>query len=180
MLRIGKAALWGAMSLVLCAGGLQAQTLKVAIVNAQKAVADTQELKKAQADLAVKYRPRQQDLEKLQADLQQIESQLRAAGTTPQKQAELQAEGQAKQKTFQRLQEDLQGDFNEDRTDILNRAGQRMQEVIKKLAEEKGLDVVVDVSNTLYFKPALEITPEATAAYDKAYPAPAAAAAPAK
>jgi outer membrane protein len=46
----------------------------------------------------------------------------------------------------------------------------RMQEVVKKLAEEKGLDVVVDTSNTIFYKPSLDITAEAVAAYDKAYP----------
>jgi outer membrane protein len=46
-----------------------------------------------------------------------------------------------------------------------------VQEVVKKLAEEKGLDVVVDITNAFYFKPALEITTESIAAYDKAYPA---------
>ena len=51
-----------------------------------------------------------------------------------------------------------------------------MQDVVKKLAEEKGLDMVVDVGTTIYFKPAMEITKEATAAYDKTYPAAAAAA----
>jgi outer membrane protein len=33
------------------------------------------------------------------------------------------------------------------------------------------LDVIIDVSNTVYFKPALDITKDATAAYDKAHPA---------
>jgi outer membrane protein len=47
----------------------------------------------------------------------------------------------------------------------------RRCDVVKKLAEEKGYDVVVDVSQTLYFKPALDITPDALAAYNKAYPA---------
>jgi outer membrane protein len=42
---------------------------------------------------------------------------------------------------------------------------------VKKLAEEKGLDVVVDVNSTIYFKAALEITTDAIAAYDRAYPA---------
>ena len=36
-------------------------------------------------------------------------------------------------------------------------------------------DVVTDISNTVYFKPALEITTESIAAYDKAYPVTAAA-----
>lgn len=164
-----SASLW-VLAVALSASALSAQTLKVAIVNAQKAVADTQEIKKAQADLATKYRPRQQDVQKLQNDLQQIQSQLRGPSVTPQAEQQLTAQGQEKQKQLQRLTEDLQADFNQDRADILGRAGQRMQDVIKKLAEAKGLDVVIDISNTLYFKPALDMTAEATAAYDKAYP----------
>jgi Skp family chaperone for outer membrane proteins len=46
-----------------------------------------------------------------------------------------------------------------------------MQEVVRKLADVKGLDVVVDANSTIFFKPALEITAESIAAYDKAYPA---------
>ena len=46
-----------------------------------------------------------------------------------------------------------------------------MQDVISKLAEEKGVDLIIDSSQTLYFKPALELTTEATAAYNKANPA---------
>ena len=38
----------------------------------------------------------------------------------------------------------------------------------KELAEEKGFDLVLDSSTTLYFKPAMDITADATAAYDKA------------
>ena len=58
-----------------------------------------------------------------------------------------------------------------DRQEILLKASQRMQEVVKKLADEKGYDVVIDTSNTVHFKAALEITADATAAYDKAHPA---------
>jgi outer membrane protein len=57
------------------------------------------------------------------------------------------------------------------RTEILQRAGTRMQEVVKKLADEKGLDIVVDSGNTVFFKSSFEITTEATAAYNKTYPA---------
>ena len=45
-----------------------------------------------------------------------------------------------------------------------------MTEVVKKLAEEKGLDLIVDTTTTLYFKPAMDLTNDAIAAYDKAYP----------
>jgi len=45
-----------------------------------------------------------------------------------------------------------------------------MTVIIKQLAEQRGLDMIVDVTNTLYFKPSLDLTVDATAAYDKAYP----------
>jgi outer membrane protein len=50
---------------------------------------------------------------------------------------------------------------------------------VKKIAEEKAYDLVVDISTgtAVYFKPAMEITNDAIAAYDKAYPVAAAAAA---
>lgn len=165
-----RSAVFIALMTVLPGVALQAQSLKIAIVNAQKSVADTQEIKKAQADLTVKYKPQQQEIEKLQKDLQDIQTQLKAQGLTSEKAAQLNEDGQVKEKQLRRMGEDLQSDFNQDRADILGRAGRRMQDIIKNLAQQKGLDVVIDVSNTLYYKPALEITAEATAAYDKAYP----------
>lgn len=152
---------------------VQAQTIapaKVAIVNAQRAVADTQEIKKAQATLEAKYRPRQQAIEGLQRDLSSIQQQLATPNVTPDREAQLRQTATEKQKQLQRLGEDLQGDVNSERQDILGRAGRQMSEVIKKMAEARGLDVVVDVTNTLYFKPALDLTAEATAEYDKTYP----------
>jgi outer membrane protein len=88
---------------------------------------------------------------------------------------ELNTEGQRKQRELQRLQQDLQEDVERERTEIIQRAGTRMQEVVKKLADEKGLDIVVDSANTVFFKATFEITAEATAAYNKAYPAKVAA-----
>jgi outer membrane protein len=144
---------------------------KVAIINAQKAVADTQEIKKAQITLETKYRGRQDAIQALQNQLQTIQQQLSVQNIAPDREAQLRADGTTKQKELQRLSEDLQSDVNNERQDILGRAGRQMTEVVKKIAEERGLDVVVDTTNTIYFKPALEITAEATVAYDKAYPA---------
>lgn len=155
------------------AGLAPAQTpppAKVAIINAQKAVADTAEIKKAQAELETKYRPRQQAIETLQRELQTIQQQAATPNLAPAREAELQADFAQKQKQLQRLGEDLQSDVNAERQDILGHAGRQMTEVVKKIAEQRGIDVVIDVTNTLYYKPALEITAVATAAYDQAYP----------
>lgn len=145
---------------------------KVAIINIQKAIVDTAEIKKAQADLEAKYKVRQADLDKAQRELQDLQVQLQngQGKLSPQGEAELRARGAAQERKVTRLNEDLQADVDRDRNDILTKAGQRMNDVVKKLAEEKGYDMIVEVANLLYWKPAMEITTEATAAYDKAYP----------
>jgi len=155
---------------ILLAHSAGAQT-KVAVINTQRAVLETAEMKKAAAELETKFRPQQQDIEKRTKELQQIQEKLQnSAKLSPQEGADLQAEGQRKQRTLQRMSEDLQSEVERERTEILNKGGQRMQAVVTKLAEEKGFDLVVDSGNTVYFKTVLEITNEAIAAYDKQYP----------
>ena len=166
-------------ALALCAAtffssaSASAQQMKIGVINLQRAILETGELKKAQNDLQLKYKARQDALEKLQRELGDIQTQLQtgqgklsAAG-----EAELQAQGTRKQREGQRLTEDLQADVERDRNDILQRAGARMTEVVKKLSDEKGFDLVVDTTTVIFSKPALEITNDAIAAYDKAYPA---------
>ena len=160
-------ALAGALAL---AGPAGAQ-VKIAVINTQRAVLETAEIKKAAADLQAKFQPRQADIDKRTKELQQIQEKLdNAAKLKPQEAADLQAEGQRKQRALQRMTEDLQGEVEAERNEILSKGGQRMQAVVAKLAEEKGMDMVVDASNAVYFKPAMDITNEAIAAYDKQYP----------
>ena len=147
------------------------QPAKVAIINAQKAVADTAEIKQAQANLEAKFRPRQQAIQNLQTQLDSISKQLSGPNLTPDRESALRADGAQKQKELQRLTDDLNADVNYERQSILGRSGRQMTEVVKKIAEQRGIDVVLDITNTIYYKPALDITADATAAYDKAYPA---------
>jgi outer membrane protein len=146
---------------------------KVAVINLQKAVLDSAEIQKASKDLTAKYQPRQQELEKLQNEIQVIQQQLQTnqGKLNPQAEADLNAQGARKQRDLQRKGEDLQAEVDRERNEILGKSTQKMGDVVKKLAEEKGYDLVVDISNTIYFKPALEITNDALAAFNKAYPA---------
>jgi outer membrane protein len=169
-----RSALLVAIAAILPTGAAYSQAIapaKVAIINAQKAVADTQEIKKAQTILEAKYRTRQQSIQSLQTELEGLQKQLSTPNLPPEREGLLRQQGTVKQKELQRLSEDLQADVNNERQDILGRAGRQMTDVVKKIAEERGLDMVVDITNTIYYRPALEITAEATTAYDKAYPA---------
>jgi len=159
----------------------QAQT-KVAVISLQKALFDTAEIKKADAEMQANLGPRQAQADKLNQEIAQITQKLQTdSSLTQQAQFDLNADGKRKQTELTRLQEDLQADAQNMRQSVLTKSTEKMQAVVKKLAEEKGFDLVVDTQVALYFKPVMDLTAEATAAYDKAYPAaPAAPAAPPK
>ena len=150
---------------------------KIATVNLQKAVFATADIQKASAEMEARYKPRADKLRQTQEQMAQISQRLEQGGgqLTPQAENELRAQGTRLQKEAQRMQEDLQADVQADRQEILSKASQRMTDVVKKLAEDKGLDLVIEEQSILYyFKPAMDLTADATAAYDKAHPVAAA------
>ncbi len=157
---------------IAAAGVASAQT-KVAVINMQQAILNTAEIKKASADLEAKYKPRQAAIDQVRADLEGIQQKLQSGQgkLTPAAEQDLNLQGQRKQRELQRMSQDLQEEVDNARNDILSGAGRRMQEVIRKLADERGFDVVVEQGSTLFFKAALDLTQDATAAYDKSYPA---------
>lgn len=162
--------LWCVVTLALAGAVIGSAQSKIGVVNSQKALVETEEIKKAQKDLETKYKPRQDQMSRLDKDLQDIQTQLQSGRLNQVGEQELQAQGQRKQRELQRLQQDLQQDVDGERNDILQRAGNRMQDIIRKVAEEKGLDVVLDSASTHFFKATLDITEDTVAAYNKAYP----------
>jgi outer membrane protein len=146
---------------------------KVAVINLQKAVLESAEIKAASAAMEARYKPRVTQIETLDKEIAAIGQNLQtnAGKLTQQAEAELNAQGQRKQRDVQRLRDDLQADVDRDRNDILQKSAVKMTDVLKRLADEKGYDIVVDAPYAPYFKAALDITPDLIAAFDKAYPA---------
>ena len=145
---------------------------KIAVINLQRAVFESAEIQKADKEMQAKFKPRQDEIDQLNKEIAAIAQQLQSSGgkLTPQAESDLTAQGQNKQRRLQRLTDDLQADANAYRNDILSKSSQKMTDVVKKLAEEKSVDLVIDTSTSLYFKPALDLTNDAIAAYNKAYP----------
>jgi len=151
-----------------------AQT-KVAIVSLQRAVLESAEVKAASNAMTARYQPRVAEIEQLNKEITTLASNLQtnSGKLTPQAEAEMTQQAQRKQRDVQRKQDDLQADVDRERNDILQKSAQKMTAVVKKLAEAKGLDIVVDAPYAVYFKEALDLTNDAIAAYDKENPAPA-------
>jgi outer membrane protein len=179
MLRIRLLSAVAALAAALASTSTAAAQSKIAVVNFQKALLDTDEAKKAQNDLVTEFKPQQDELEKIQRALQDDQTVLQNSQgkLSPQREAELSANIQHNQHLADRLAQDLQDDSNRKRDETVQRLGTRMTEVIAKLRDEKGLDAILDTAAAIAFNRTLDLTAEATAAYNKAYPVAAAAAA---
>src|SRR5436190_22427951 len=89
-----------ALFLLAKAGAAQAI---VAVINLQRAVLESEEIQKVSVAMEAKYKPRQQDLEKIKRDLQGIQQQLQAGADKlkPQAEQDLTSQGQSIQRYFQ-------------------------------------------------------------------------------
>jgi outer membrane protein len=162
----------GLFSFALVAALSASAQVKMGVVDMRRAILETAELKKASVDLEAKYKPRQEEGARITKQLQDIQQQLSAGQgkLTQQQTEELQAQGTRRQRELQRLSDDLQADIDRDRNDVLGKAQANMVAIVKKMAEDKGLDVVVDTGNTIYYKNPLDLTNEAITAYNAAHP----------
>src|SRR5713226_5726440 len=116
----GLRALFVCSTLSFMAAAAAADT-KVAVINLQRAVLESDEIQKASKAMEDKFKPRQQEMERLQREMQAIQQQLQAGAgkLTQQAEADLTAQGQRKQREVQRLNEDLQADVERERNEIL-------------------------------------------------------------
>jgi outer membrane protein len=165
MLRLGRVIALAAML-----AAMASAQVKIAIINSQQAVVGTAEFKKWQGEAEARFKPRQDQLQKLQKDIQDIQAQLQGGKLNQTGEQELQAQAAIKQRQGQRLQQDLQEEADREQNETLQRIGKRMKDLVTKLATEKGYDAVFDASSTVFYKPAMDLTSEAVAGYDKAYP----------
>ncbi len=143
---------------------------RIGVVNFQDALLKTDEMQAKFKQLEEKYTPRRDDLTRLTQELQDLQKKIQTAGAAEGQ--SMQSEFQRKQRNGQRMQEDFKADADFDQNEILGVGARAMREVISELAAAKGLDMIVDVSNTLFFKPALDLTVDATAAYNRKQQAP--------
>ena len=148
----------------------EAPPTRIGVVNFQEALLATDEMQAKSKELDAKYTPQRDNLARLAQELQDLQEKLQSASGA--EALTMQSDFQRKQRDAQRMQEDFQADAEFDRNEILGAGARAMREVISELAAAKGLDMIVDVSNTLFFKPALDLSAEATAAYNRKTQAP--------
>ena len=123
----------------IAAMGVGRAQVKIAVINSQKALLETDEIKKAQMDLEARFKPRQDKIVQLEKELQDLQAQLQSGKLSAAGEQELHRPGAEKAARFAAFAAGSAGRCGAlERTDILQRAGTRMQEVVKKIAERKA------------------------------------------
>jgi Skp family chaperone for outer membrane proteins len=184
-LALALALILGASGRSLAQGAAAPAGNKVAIVNIQDAIANTNEGKKELDALQQKFSPKQTELKTLSDDVENLKKQLQAQSDklSDDERANRVKTLEIKQKSLQRNYEDAQNEFQQAEQEVVNRLGKKMLDVLEKYAKNNGYSMVLDVSNpqtpVLYANPGTVITKQLVDAYNAESPVAAPAAKPA-
>ncbi len=161
-----------AIALVLSCAPLFAQSSPIAIINIQDAITRTEEGQKLIKELQERYAPKSQELEAMQAEVNNLRSKLNQGANTMSEDAkrDLVRQIQQKERDGQRAVEDARGEFNQEQQAIFNEIGGKLMTVITKYAADKNYSIVLDISSpqspVLYAVNEVNITNDVIAAYD--------------
>jgi outer membrane protein len=153
---------------------------KIGIINVEAAILSTREGKKAADELNAKFGQKKADLDKKQANIDQLKDQLQKGSATMSDDAKNKLMRQIDSETtsLKRATEDAQADVQQDEGKIINELGAKLYAIVQKYAKENGYAVILDVSAqqqpVWWAADGIVINNEVVALYDKANPGPAA------
>ncbi len=148
---------------------------KIAVINVQVALLNTQEGKKGVQDFQARFRPQQVELESLRKEVSEYQVRLQAGARTlsPDAQAEIQREIDKRVKKGRRLEEDLQEESQLAQNELLNRISVKIKPIIDQYAKQNNLILILPISQQtlpIYVAPGVDITGEIVKLYDQANP----------
>ena len=149
---------------------------KVAVIEFQAAVAQTNEFQRDFADLQKKYDPKRQQLKTLSDEVDTLTKQLQAQGAnlSDEERATRARTIDEKKKQLDRDTQDAQGDFQTDMQDLVNRIAAKVGATMTDYAQKHGYTLVLDASEqqqqaptVLYATPSTDISKEVIEAYNE-------------
>jgi outer membrane protein len=155
---------------------------KVAVIDIQAAIAQTNDGKKAGADMKTKFTPKQDELQKKQRDIEALQDQIRKGQNTlsEENRQKMMREIDQKTNSLKRDGDDFNQDVQTETQRIMGDLYPKMITVLNKYATENGYAVVLDYSSQqtpiLFAASSVDITKDIISIYDKtsSFAAPAA------
>src|SRR5581483_2005347 len=165
---------FSAIGVVMAAGAQTPPgTLKIGIIDIQKAIVSTKDGQKAAAELETEMAPRRKDVDSKQAEISSLKDQLQKGANTLSDSAkeELYRNIDEKTKRLNRTMEDDQAELQQEQDRLLRDLSQKIMVVINKYALDNGFSLIIDVSNpqtpVLYASTAIDVTRDIIDLYDK-------------
>jgi outer membrane protein len=160
--------------------------VKIAMLNVRNAIVATMEGKQAQSQLQAQFAPKQNELQAMQKQIEDLQRRLTEGARTlsDDEKAKMQRQGELLTRRLQRGNDDLNEELNAAQQEVVDSIGRKLLEVLDRYARENGFTAVLDTSAqgsaVVYGSAQSDITQEIVKRYDDAYPmkgaAPAAAA----
>ncbi|MBI2816975.1 MAG: OmpH family outer membrane protein [Acidobacteria bacterium] len=147
---------------------------KVAVIRIQEAIARCNDGQAAAKTLREKFGPKQQDLERQQREINELQNQLRNQEKTLSDEARNRLLRSIDEKTraLTRANEDAQAEAQQAEQDAVSEIGRKMMSIITEHSKGQGYSLVVDVSSpqtpVLYADSSLDITEKVIELYNAA------------
>jgi len=154
---------------------------RIGVINMLRAITLTAEGKQAAVELQSQFAARQQELESLDKQINDLQQKLTASRTTPSdaERTRLTDQGNRLAQRLDRKRREYQEDLNAAQGEVVNSLGRKMADVLNRYAEENNYATVLDSSAqnspVLYASKNIDLTEDIIRLYDQAYPAKAAA-----
>jgi outer membrane protein len=158
------------------AASAAAAPTKIAVINIRNAIVATAEGKQAQAQLQSQFAPKQNELQGLQKQVEDLQRRMTEGARTlsDDEKAKMQREGELLSRRLQRGNDDLNEELNAAQGEIVDSIGRKMLEVLDRYSRENGFTVVLDTSAqgspVVYGSSQSDITQEIVRLFDQAYP----------
>jgi outer membrane protein len=155
---------------MLASSSVLAEEVKLGYVDMQRAISETEDGRKAKANLKKVFDQKQKEINEQQDDLKKAAEDLEKKRTllpadkVREKEAELQIRAQKVQETYLRHQQDLQAKEQEAMSKILD----RMNKIIGKIALSENFTMIMDktAGGLVFAKPHLDLTNELIRRYN--------------
>lgn len=154
---------------------------KIGVINVRQAIVTTGEGKQASAELQTQFASRQNDLENMNKQINDLRQRLQSGAATlsEDEKQRLTLQGQRMAAQLERKQNEMQEDVNAAQGEVVDRIGRKMIDVLDRYARENGFVAIFDSSAQnspiLYASTNIDVTNEIIKLYDQAYPASGAA-----
>ena len=148
-----------------------ARNLKIGVVITQKLLATTQIGKNAAEKLKVKKDEAQQQLDRKANEIGDMKKDLekRLMVLKPEEKDRAREDFDRKSRDGMRLKEDLERELQKEENKQLAEVNEFLSKIVMQYGKDRGYDVILDASATLYFSDAPDVTDEIVAEADKAY-----------